>query len=221
LNERTIILLIVLIIVGGSSAAYFLYFKDIGVISTPQPERVVKRMKIDIPPSEEKKEAAPSSPAQTQVPPTAQMPAQGQPSVPQTGPAKPTEIAKLEVAKKEEAKPPVKEVIPEKKKAVAKKETPKPTAKKAQDKPWAIHVASFTSMDEAQAIAQKLKQGKFNTYITEFNLKGRQWYRVRVGFYSSEEEAKVVGKRISRSYNLSGIWTVKPMKQEVMTHLDG
>lgn len=220
MNKRTIILLIVLIIVGGA-AAYFLYFKDVGVISTSQPERVVKRMKIEVPPSEEKKEAAPSSPAQTQVSPTAQMPAQGQPAAPQPGPAKPTEIAKLEVAKKEEAKPPVKEVIPEKKKVAAKKETPKPPAKKAQYKPWAIHVASFTSMDEAQAIAHKLKQSKFNTYITEFNLKGRQWYRVRVGFYASEEEAKVVGKRISRSYNLSGIWTVKPMKQEVMTHLDG
>ena len=67
---------------------------------------------------------------------------------------------------------------------------------------------------------KRLKKDKYNAYLTEFNLKNRRWYRVRVGFYTSEEEAKAVGKKITSKYNINGIWAVKPMKSEIKTHMD-
>lgn len=214
LGKKTIILIVILVVIGGGAAAYFLYFKDIIGVPPQEPEKVVKRMKIEIPapPPVEKKEAPSPISVQPQAPPSA--PAQ----VP---PAKQEEIKPIV-----EKKPVTQEAAPEKKIAV-KKEKPKTPAKKnavyaeVKHKPWAVHIASYTSMGEAQTIVKKLKQDNYNAYVTEFNLKGRQWFRVRIGFYASEKDAKEAGRKISSSYNISGIWTVKPMKKEIMTHLDG
>jgi len=216
-SKRTILSLGLLLIIGGGAAAYLLYFKDIGVAPPPEPEKVAKRIKIEVPapPPEEKKEAAAPAGAQTQQP---QPPAGIQPAPVQPGAVKPAEV-KPEVAKKEEIKPAVKEVVPEKKAAV-KKEKQGLAAVKTQYKPWALHVASYASKEEAQTMVKRLKKDKYNAYLTEFNLKDRRWYRVRVGFYGSEEEAKAAGKKITRNYNINGIWAVKPMKSEIKTHMD-
>ena len=216
-SKRTILLLGLLLIIGGGAAAYLLYFQDIGVAPPPEPEKVAKRIKIEVPapPPEEKKEAAAPAGAQTQQP---QPPAGIQPAPVQPGAVKPAEV-KPEVAKKEEIKPVVKEVVPEKRAAV-KKEKQGLAAVKTQYKPWALHVASYASKEEAQTMVKRLKKDKYNAYLTEFNLKDRRWYRVRVGFYGSEEEAKAAGKKITRNYNINGIWAVKPMKSEIKTHMD-
>ena len=220
-SKRTILLLGLLLIIGGGAAAYFLYFQDIGVAPSPEPEKVAKRIKIEVPapPPEEKKEVAAPVGVQTQQlqPPAGIQPAQ-QPAPVQQGAVKPAEV-KPEVAKKEEIKPAVKEVLPEKKAAV-KKEKQGLVAVKTQYKPWALHVASHASKEEAQTMIKRLKKDKYNAYLTEFNLKNRRWYRVRVGFYTSEEEAKAVGKKITSKYNINGIWAVKPMKSEIKTHMD-
>ncbi|MBI3398083.1 MAG: SPOR domain-containing protein [Deltaproteobacteria bacterium] len=220
LKKRTIILVIILVVITGGAGAYFFYFRDTGTAPAPEPEKVVKRVKIEVPATADKKEAiAPGS-----------MPAQAPPSAAVQAPTPQKEVAKPAppqpaVAKKEEVKPAVKEVAPEKK-IVAQKEKSKPAVKRnltyteMKYKPWAVHVASYRSMEEAQAIVKKLKQDNYNAYLTEFNLKGRQWYRVRIGFYALEKEAKEIGKKISSSYNISGIWTVKPVKKEVITHLN-
>lgn len=204
-NKKTIILLAALVVIGGVAAAYLLFFKDTGVVKAPEPEKVAKRMKIEVPsPPEAKKEATIPAGTQTQAQPPAQQ-----------GAVKPAEM-KPEVKKKEDIKPAVKEVVTEKK-AEAKKEAP---AKKAAYKPWAVHVASYTSKEEALAMVKKLQQGSYNAYMTEFDLKGRHWYRVRIGFYASNQEAKAAGKKLSGSYGMNGIWTVKPMKKEIMSHLN-
>lgn len=209
-NKKTIILLAALVIIGGA-AAYFLFFKDSGVVYAPEPEKVAKRMKIEVPsPPEATKEAAIPAGAQTQTQPPAQQ-----------GAVKPAEV-KPEVKKKEEIKPAIKEVAPEKK-AEAKKETESQKAvvgKKMPYKPWAVHVASYTSKEEALAMVKRLQQDNYNAYMTEFDLKGRHWYRVRIGFYASNQEAKTAGKKLSGSYSINGIWTVKPMKKEIMSHLN-
>ncbi|MBI3755471.1 MAG: SPOR domain-containing protein [Deltaproteobacteria bacterium] len=206
-NKKTIILLAALVVIGGAVAAYLLFLKDTGV--APEPEKVAKRMKIEVPsPPEAKKEVALPAGAQTQTQPPAQQ-----------GAVKPVE-AKPEVKKKEEIKPAIKEVVPEEK-AEAKKETQKAAVgKKMPYKPWAVHVASYTSKEEALALVKKLQQDSYNAYMTEFDFKGRHWYRVRVGFYASNQEAKTAGKKLSGSYSINGIWTVKPMKKEIMSHLN-
>lgn len=204
-SRRTVILLVLLVVIGGAAAAYLLFFQEAGMAPAPEPEKVVKRMKIEVPaPPEAKKEVT--------IPPAAQI--QGQPPENQAV-AKPVE-PKPEVKGKEEPKQAVKEAMPEKK-AEAKKEMP---AKKAVYKPWAVHVASYTSKEEALSMLKRLKQDNYNAYMTEFDLKGKHWYRVRVGFYASNNEAKAAGKKIAGSYSMNGIWTVKPMKKEVISHLN-
>lgn len=229
LGKKAIILIVILVVIGGGAAAYFLYFKDIIGVPLQEPEKVAKRMKIEIPapPPVEKKEAPSSISVQPQAPPS--VPAQVPPAkqeIVKSVPVQPETAKKEEIKPIVEKKPITQEAAPEKKIAV-KKEKPKTPAKKnavyaeVKHKPWAVHIASYTSMGEAQTIVKKLKQDNYNAYVTEFNLKGRQWFRVRIGFYASEKDAKEVGRKISSSYNISGIWTVKPMKKEIMTHLDG
>ncbi len=213
-GKKTIILLATFVVIGGGAVAYFLFLQDAGVVQAPEPEKIAKRMKIEVPsPPEAKKEAALPAGAQTQTQPPAQIPSAQQETV------KSAEV-KPEATKKEEIKPAIQEVVPEKK-AEAKKETQKTTAgKKMPYKPWAVHVASYTSNEEALAMVKRLQQDNYNAYMTEFYLKGRHWYRVRIGFYASNQDAKTVGKKLSASYGINGIWTVKPMKKEIMRHLN-
>ncbi len=203
-SKKTIILLAALVVIGGAAAAYFLFFGDVGMAPSSEPEKIAKRIKIEAPPPapEAKKEAAPLAGVQT--------PAQA---------PEPVEV-KPEIKKKEKIKTAVKEVVPEKKEEI-KKEKQRPAAdKKMAYKLWAMHVASYVSKEEALSMLKRLKQDNYNAYMTEFDLKGKHWYRVRIGFYASDREAKAIGQKISGSYSISGIWTVKPNKKEIMNHLN-
>ncbi len=197
MNKRTIVLLLILAAVGGM-AVYLFYFQNLGVVPPPEPEKVAKRIKIEVP--EEKKEVEPA--VQTQAPPAV--------------PAKEEVIpAQAEVKPKEEVKPAVSE-----KKIVAKKEKPKTAVKKEFIyKPWVIHVASYAAKEDASAMINRLKKGKYNAYMTNFYLKKKHWYRVRVGFYATEKDAKAAAKKVSHNYHLNGLWTVKAAKKEVAAHL--
>ena len=221
-NKKTIILLIVLAVIGGAAAAYLLYFKDMGTPPTLEPEKIVKRIKIETPVPEEKTVEVKPTAVKTQTP---------TPPQPEVSPAKPEAVkpaeVKPEIKKKEEIKPiiekkPSAQEITSEKKLMAKKKKQEPmvTAKKAAYKSWAVHIASYVSREEAEAMAKRLKQDRYNAYITEFNMKGKHWYRVRVGFYSSKQVADEVGKKLSFSYNLNGVWVVKPIKKEVMSHIN-
>lgn len=200
-GKKTIILLAALVIIGGAAAAYVLFFGDMGSVPPPQPEKIVKRIKIEAPPPEVK-EAAPAQEDKAS--------------------AKPVEV-KPEIKKQEETKTAAQEAAPEKvipeKKEVVKKDKQKPVAgKKMAYKPWAVHIASYASKEEALSMVKKLKRSKYKAYMTEFSLSGKQWYRVRVGFYASYREAKAAGQKISGSYSISGVWPVKPKKNEITRH---
>ena len=200
-GKKTIILLAALVIIGGAAAAYLLFFGDMGNAPSPQPEKIVKRIKIEAPPPDAK-EVTPAQEDKASAKPVEVKP----------------EIKKQEEIKKEEIKTAAKEVIPEKKEVV-KKDKQKPVAvKKMAYKPWAVHVASYVSKEEALSMVKKLKQDKYKAYMTEFRMSGKQWYRVRVGFYASYLEAKAAGQKISGSYSISSVWPVKPKENEITNH---
>lgn len=263
-----------LLVIAGGGIAYFL-FSGGGEVKQPKPEKVVKRVRIEIP-GEEKKETAEAPVEKTEAAPEAQKPAKGQqspaPSVREepkaltkTSEAKPTDKKpektvepkpvpagspikdfgdKIKQGKEEKVKvdektaqklkedvKPKEAPAPEKKEVkieIAKtKVEPKPEPKKeaaaketknAQKGSWAVHVASYATRDEAAAMQKKLKEDGYNAYITDFNLKGKQWYRLRVGFYLSEEDAKAVSKKIAKTYNIAGVWAVKPNRKETTSH---
>lgn len=86
-------------------------------------------------------------------------------------------------------------------------------------KPYAVNVASFPSMREAQSLLKSLKASGYTAYTTEFTKDGIKWYRVRVGFYKSREEASKVGDKLEAKYNIQSPWIVKPAKEEAAGHI--
>lgn len=108
------------------------------------------------------------------------------------------------------------------KKAQAKKEEAKPAAKKAKSdnasKPFAVNVASFANLPEAQSLAGALKKAGYNSYITPFAKDDVQWQRVRVGFFTTREEAMKAGKAIQSKFRVEAPWIVKPDLTERKAH---
>lgn len=202
--KKILILLIVVLLIGAGGAAYFLYFKDkgfgdlsfIGLGKAPEPEKVAKTIKIEVPPEQKKEVPTPPVVAQPVVPP----------------PVTPSKEVKPE------AKPAVKEPAPVKIVEPEKVQPKRMVKKKGFYKPWAVHVASYTSNDEADVLMKQLREDKYNAYVTKFNFKGKTWYRVRIGFYSTEREAKAVSKRVEAGHTVSGIWIVKPNWKEIKAH---
>ncbi len=107
------------------------------------------------------------------------------------------------------------------KKAEVKKVT-KPAAKKATEdnasKAFAINVASFANLPEAQSLAGALKKAGYNSYITHFTKDDVQWQRVRVGFFSTRAEAQTAGKAIQSRFRVEAPWIVKPEPSERKAH---
>jgi len=115
--------------------------------------------------------------------------------------AKQAELPKLEP--KAEIKDPPKadpkpEAKPEAKKDEPKKEAKKDDAKDGKDKPepkpekktrFALQLSSFQDKAEAQAYLEQVKANGLPAYVTEAEVDGKTFYRVRVGKYSSVDAA--------------------------------
>jgi cell division septation protein DedD len=82
-----------------------------------------------------------------------------------------------------------------KQKAVAKLE-PDPAPEKAEVKSemarrdWAVQVNAFPHERDAKELAKKLADKGYDAYVVPVDVKGRPWYRVRVGRFTTREEAK-------------------------------
>jgi len=180
-----LVVIIVLVVAGGALLAYLFQTGKRGRLE----ERVVsERIKVlEAPPETVLPEPAPSA---------------------GSGELQPAE----EIKKKEEPKKPT---APEK----ISKETPSeslPIPKKpAYYKPWAVHFSSFSTKKEAAAIKQSLVKKGYNAYITETKIEGITWYRVRVGFYSTKEEAKKSAARFAEEFKNPDAWPVTPNRSEV------
>ena len=62
---------------------------------------------------------------------------------------------------------------------------------------WYVQVASFSSHDGAQTLAAKLSKAGFHAYVSSHAVKGRTWYRVRVGPYKDGATARAASARIA------------------------
>ena len=94
----------------------------------------------------------------------------------------------------------------------------KAAPEKSSAHPWAINLFSLPSKEEAVKVQSKLKNSGHKAYITEFQQKSKTWYRVRVGFFSTHQEAKRIGKKLSKNSYIKNFWIVKPTKDEKIIH---
>lgn len=72
--------------------------------------------------------------------------------------------------------------------------------------PWVVEVYASLRYDDAKNLASSLKDQGFPAYISWINLKGRKWYRVRVGTYSTKEEAQRMRERIVKDFGITESW---------------
>jgi cell division septation protein DedD len=85
---------------------------------------------------------------------------------------------------------------------------PVETARKSADAPpegkesgavWRAQVNAFPDDRSAKQLVERLKNKGYNAYVSEAQYRGKTWYRVSVGKYSSREEAaKIVETLRSR-----------------------
>jgi cell division septation protein DedD len=60
---------------------------------------------------------------------------------------------------------------------------------KTNAKAWSVQVNSYPDAKSANDLIDRLKNRGYNAFVTEANIKGKVWYRVRVGRFASREEA--------------------------------
>ena len=122
-----------------------------------------------------------------------------------------------------EAKPAVKEIKPAAAEAppaaetapeggAAEKASSTAEAKKPEPLPresgWTVQVNAYPEEKTAQRLVERLKEKGYDAYMVVSNVKGRTWYRVRVGKFSTREEAKKQQEELQTNENLTKTVTV-------------
>ena len=74
---------------------------------------------------------------------------------------------------------------------------------------WVVNVLSTTTNEEVVPITMTLIKNEYSAYLTSATVKGKDWTRLRVGFFTSKEEADAQGKKIRDLLHISDLWSVK------------
>lgn len=120
------------------------------------------------------------------------------------GVEKETQKAKEGAAKKEETK------VTEKKEEVRKPSPPttkEEEAKKppAEEERYFVQVASFKEEETAEGLRDRLVKKKYPVHVVPVQIEGLGlWYRVRLGGYTTLQEAEEVQKRLAAEENIEG-----------------
>jgi hypothetical protein len=85
---------------------------------------------------------------------------------------------------------------------------------KRLDKVWVINVISNTMHDKINPPAIRLMKNGYPVYITRARIRGKDWLRLRVGFFRSRTEANIEGKKIMAMLNLTDSWVAKADEEE-------
>lgn len=99
-----------------------------------------------------------------------------------------------------EAKSPAREALPSK--------VSEQAGKKTQERVWTVQVNAFPQERDATRLAKRLKDKGYDAYVTSSEIKGRTWYRVRVGRFTTRNEAKSLQEELKTKENLSKTMTV-------------
>lgn len=83
------------------------------------------------------------------------------------------------------------------------------------EKAWVANVMSCLSAEELTLPAIRLSREGYKVYIVPTKLKGKQWYRLRIGFYSSYKEAKKASEKIKTMLELNDAWVINIDKDEL------
>ncbi len=95
--------------------------------------------------------------------------------------------------------------------------TPKELRKiqqKRADHVWAVNILSVSDERELVPQAVRLIKEGYTVYFTRVKVKGKDWMRLRLGFYKSKKEADTEGKKVMALLKLVDSWSVKIGEKE-------
>ena len=80
---------------------------------------------------------------------------------------------------------------------------------------WAVNVLSATTNTKIIPPAIRLINNGYPAYITRAKVKGKDWIRLRVGFFKNRTEADTEDKKIMAMLKLTDSWVTKAGKKEL------
>lgn len=83
---------------------------------------------------------------------------------------------------------------------------------------WVANLLSTTDKDQARRLFDALLKVPYQVYAYQTEVRGQTWYRVRIGFFNSRQEAEKAGQALARDHQLSPPWIVQPGPEEVTKH---
>lgn len=86
--------------------------------------------------------------------------------------------------------------------APARKVVEKRTAETREGK-WSVQVNAYLDEEDAQSLVKQLKDKNYDAYVVSTNIKGRTWYRVRVGRLATQQEAKNLQQTLMTKENFA------------------
>ncbi len=87
--------------------------------------------------------------------------------------------------------------------------------KKRADNLWVVNVLSSPNKQEIIPATLKLLGEGYPAYITRTTVKGKDYMRLRVGFFEKKDEADSEGEKIKALLNLGEPWKTKVGKEEL------
>jgi hypothetical protein len=74
---------------------------------------------------------------------------------------------------------------------------------------WVINVISSPEKEMLVSHVIELIMNGYGAYITRTEIDGKDWMRLRVGFFEQREDAETEGRKIMDILNFSDVWTTK------------
>jgi cell division septation protein DedD len=68
---------------------------------------------------------------------------------------------------------------------------------------WTVQVNAFPQEGDANRLAKRLTDKGYDAYVVTKNIRGKTWYRVRVGHFATRAEAKAMQEALKVKENLS------------------
>jgi hypothetical protein len=86
--------------------------------------------------------------------------------------------------------------------------------KKRADRLWVVNVLSSTRTERITPNTIYLVKAGYPTYISTANIDGKEWMRLRIGFFKNRKEAQDKGKRVMNKLGLKDSWVTKIKEEE-------
>jgi len=126
---------------------------------------------------------------------------------PAAGPTPPSTPANASASIDNSAAPPVSKNEPAETQAV-KREDSRPL--------WTVQASATTDKNEAKALLDGLKAKGYDAFIVEAEIKGHNWYRIRVGNLPSRREAEALGKVLQSKEGFRDAFIARSTKADVI-----